>query len=277
MSQSQNSKTRNRISRASLAGQKRSGFGLAGSVLLHGAIIAATLFTWQHSLEIADLSPPVVPVELVTIADKTNITAVAPEETLKPKEEPLAVTAKIDETVPLPQDAPVPEFKVAEQQKPAPPTPKFKPRPEPKKKFDVNNILALLDKRAPASSSRAQGHTGEQPRRGIGAQNGMTMDLADALRNQIGQCWSPPVGAPHPETLAVTFELFLNPDGSVAQPPQLTADSQAAANANPYMRAAAEAGRRAIYTCEPYKLPADRYSQWRDITLVFDPRKWMGQ
>ena len=80
MSQSQSSKTRNRISRASLAGEKRSGFGLVGSVLLHGAIIAATLFTWQHSLEIADLSPPVVPVELVTISNKTNVTAVAPKE-----------------------------------------------------------------------------------------------------------------------------------------------------------------------------------------------------
>ena len=25
----------------------------------------------------------------------------------------------------------------------------------------------------------------------------MTMDLADALQNQIAQCWNPPVGAPH--------------------------------------------------------------------------------
>jgi len=109
--------------------------------------------------------------------------------------------------------------------------------------------------------------------KGIGAQNAMTMDLADALRNEIAQCWSPPVGAPNPAELVVNFELFLNPDGSIARPPQLTGQSGSGA----YAAAAAEAARRAIYTCAPYKLPADRYSQWRDITFTFDPRKWMAQ
>jgi len=66
----------------------------------------------------------------------------------------------------------------------------------------------------------------------------------------------------------VSYELFLNRDGSVAQPPQLTADSAAAAAGDPYMRAAAEAARRAIYTCAPYTLPADRYNQWHDVTFV---------
>jgi len=39
------------------------------------------------------------------------------------------------------------------------------------------------------------------------------------------------------------------------------------------MRAAVDAARRAIYTCAPYKLPADKYNVWRDITVDFDPRK----
>jgi len=103
--------------------------------------------------------------------------------------------------------------------------------------------------------------------------NAMTMDLSDALKNMIAQCWSPPAGAPHPERLIPVFRLFLNPDGSVAQPPQLAADSQAAAAGDPFMRAAAEAARRAIYTCAPYKLPADKYNVWRDISVAFDPRK----
>jgi hypothetical protein len=54
----------------------------------------------------------------------------------------------------------------------------------------------------------------------------------------------------------------------------LTADSAAEAAGNPYMRAAAEAGRRAIMTCQPYKLPPDKYDTWHDITtLDFDPSK----
>ena len=43
-------------------------------------------------------------------------------------------------------------------------------------------------------------------------------------------------------------------------------------------RAAAEAAMRAIYQCQPYRLPASRYGQWRDIDpLRFDPRDMMGQ
>jgi hypothetical protein len=86
------------------------------------------------------------------------------------------------------------------------------------------------------------------------------------------------VGAPNAEDLIVDFDLLLNPDGSVARPPQLTGDSASAAASNPYTRAAAEAARRAIFECAPYKLPADRYSQWREINpFHFDPRQMMGQ
>ena len=38
------------------------------------------------------------------------------------------------------------------------------------------------------------------------------------------------------------------------------------------MRSADEAARRAIVTCAPYKLPAEKYGTWRDITIDFDPR-----
>ena len=79
-------------------------------------------------------------------------------------------------------------------------------------------------------------------------------------------------------TLIVDFDLFLNQDGSVAQPPQLTASSREAAASDPYTRAAADAARRAIYQCQPYKLPADRYSQWREINpFHFDPSRMMEQ
>ena len=31
-------------------------------------------------------------------------------------------------------------------------------------------------------------------------------------------------------------------------------------------------------TCQPYKLPADRYNQWREIDpLHFDPRQMLGR
>lgn len=297
MSQSRN--LRNSPAPVSLTGSRHPSVGLIGSLLLHAAVIAATLFTWQHRLEISDESPPVVPVELVTIGNKTNIKAVAPkQDNVKLPEKNAAVeTQKADATIPPPEQMAAPDVEVAPPPpkaepapppqeaksepvvapKPAPPIPRMRPRPPPpakkKARFDVNKIMALLNKQKPSSASPARGQTGAHARKGIGAQTAMTMDLVDALRNQIAHCWSPPVGAPNPENLIVSFELFLNPDGSVARPPQLTGQS----GNGPYIQAAIGAARRAIYTCAPYKLPADRYGQWRDISLTFDPRKMMGQ
>ena len=36
----------------------------------------------------------------------------------------------------------------------------------------------------------------------------MTADLRSMLQSEIYRCWSPPVGAPHPEKLIVSYELY---------------------------------------------------------------------
>ncbi len=45
--------------------------GLIGSLAFHAGIISVVFFTWTHKLDIVDQSAPVVPVDLVTFADKT--------------------------------------------------------------------------------------------------------------------------------------------------------------------------------------------------------------
>lgn len=257
--------------------------GLFGSVLLHGAVAAAALFTVSHTLDIADQSPPVVPVDLVTIAQKTNIRATAHHAPkIAPTPVPQMPKAVPTPPVPQPQAEPQPEPPKESEAEPVPaaPTPrpvaKLKPKPEQeeqKKTFDVDKVLALLNKVAPSQAAAPDAPEAQRTVRGFGAQNAMTADLQDSLRSQIQPCWSPPVGAPHPERLIVSFDLFLNPDGSVAQPPQLLASSP-----DPYFQAAREAALRAIYTCAPYKLPADRYAEWREIKpFIFDPRQMMGE
>ena len=257
--------TRRRISAASVR-HDVSPAGLAGSALLHALIVASAFFTWQHTLKISDETPPVVPVELVTIGEKTNIRAtVKPPPKIEPQEDKFATPPPVEATPPPP--LPKPEEPAPEPAPPQPvvkpepkPEPKMKPQPEkPKKqKFDINNIEALLNKVAP-KQEKTNAKVADRTIKGIGAQNAMTMDLEDALANQINQCWSKPAGAPHSERLFVDFYLQLNPDGSVATLKTLTQPQDT------YMRAAVEAARRAIFTCQPYKLPADRYNQWREI------------
>jgi outer membrane biosynthesis protein TonB len=286
-----------------MAGARRSPVGLIGSALLHAGVIGATLFTFAHKLDITEESPPVVPVDLITIAAKTNLIATVkarPKEEPKQDEitppEPQKTEAVPQPAPPPPKAEPAPEPKPIETPppkaetvepepapQPAPALPKVKPAPkadaEPKKKqdFDINKVMALLDKRDATQKSPPNARVADKTVKGFGPQTAMTMDLQDSLRSQIQECWSPPVGAPHPEELVVQFDLFLKQDGSVAQPPQLSAESESAVAHDSFTRAAAEAARRAIYTCAPYKLPADRYGQWQEITLNFDPRQMMGQ
>ncbi|HJW40097.1 MAG TPA: hypothetical protein VJ476_02590 [Rhizomicrobium sp.] len=253
--------------------------GVVVALMLHAAVVAATLFSWQHKLEIADQSPPVVPVDLVTVGEKTNIAPTVQKIVTPRRETPAPSPAQ---PTPAPAPAPPPKAEAAPQllptpqAKPAPlPQPAAKPTPAPtptKPKTDAfADLLNNLTK--PAATPR-NARVADRTVKGIGAMNAMTMDLVDALKNQIAQCWSPPVGGPNSEQLRPQFHLQLNRDGTVVGMPQLTAQSAAEAAGNPYMRAAADAARRAIMTCQPYKLPPDKYDTWRDITsLDFDPSK----
>jgi hypothetical protein len=236
--------------------------GFVGALLLYACVIAATYFGVAHKLDIADQSTPVVPVDLVTVADTTNV---APEMKAEPMPTP-PVPNMVEPAAPQPE---APKLEVAPAQVTKPVAQKTPP-----KKNELQAVDQLI-----ASLSAPDGKPGQHniPRAGQGT--GLTADLKTLLANEIYPCYSPTPGAPHVEDLIVTFEIWLNPDGSisVAQPPQLGANSAAAAASNPYTQAAANEVKRAIYQCAPFKLPANRYNQWRDITFTFDPRAILGQ
>ena len=243
------------------------------SLLLHAALIGATYFTWSRMLDASPESHS-VPVDLITITEKTNVAAMAPP--------PPPTPPKIEAPQPTAEAPPLPQFQQVEPA-PEPPLPKFKIKPEkveepkkpaqPTQKQTSQDFAALLNKLAATPKTPPNAKVGPRVVQGIGDANAMTADLADALKSQIYHCWSPPVGAPNAADLVVDFDLALNPDGTAGR-----VTSDAMSSGNPYTRAAAEAARRAIFQCQPYKLPQDRYSQWREINpLRFDPRQMMNQ
>src|ERR1700722_10915506 len=248
--------------------------GLAVSLLLHAALISATYLTWSRMVNVSEVSHA-VPVDLITVTRVTNIAAMAPP--------PPPTPPKIEVPVPQMEAPALPQFSDVEPA-PEPPMPQFKIQPEKKteqqntetkQKQNTQDFAALLNKLTAPAKTPPNVKVGPRTIQGIGAANAMTADLADALKSQIYQCWSPPVGAPNANDLVVDFDLRLNPDGTVGP-----AGSPALSNANPnpYNRAAASAGEAAIFKCQPYKLPADRYSQWSEINpLRFDPRQMMNQ
>ena len=250
-------------------------YGVALSALFHGLIFAAALFTFHRNFETPEDSH-VVPVDLVTIADQTNVTAQAP-----PAPEP----EKMDRPQPVLEAPPEPQMQEVEPA-PVPPMPQFdiakeKPKPvdkpAPTKKEMQQDFNALLNKLTAPEKPVKNAKAGPRVVQGIGAGNLMTADLVTALRSQIARCWSPPTGAPDARDLVADFDVSLNPDGTVGRL-QMTPGTAAAAAGNGYTRAAAEAASRAIYQCQPYRLPPDRYAQWREINpFNFDPRQMMQQ
>src|SRR3984957_10108663 len=167
MSQSR-STIRNRISLASGAGETRSPLGLIGAVALHVAIIAATLFTWEHRLDITQESPPVVPVDLVTLAKKTSIIPtvrpekrIAPEPVVEPKPAPPALLPPPKIEVPAADPAP---------RDVAPPKPQAKPQTPKPPKPPVDNFQALLNKLSTPATQPANARVAAQTHKGFGAQ-----------------------------------------------------------------------------------------------------------
>jgi hypothetical protein len=248
--------------------------GAAGSLVFHALIFAAALFSFHRSLSTPE-DTHVVPVDLVTIADQTNVAAQAPPEPQKLIDRPPPVLEappepQLQDVEPAPLP-PVPQFDVAKEK------PKPVEKPQPTRKEMAQDFNALLNKLTTPEKPVKTAKEGPRVIQGIGTGNLMTADLADALKSQMYRCWSPPTGAPDARDLVVEYDLALNPDGTVGRL-QLTPGSTAQAATNNYTRAAAEAASRAVYQCQPYRLPPDRYNLWREINpLRFDPRQMMGQ
>lgn len=230
------------------------------ALLAHAGLIALIVHFSLDWHQTAQALPRSLPVELVTIADKTGIAPTAEEITSTKGQVPQPPQAISPAATILQPDA------AAEPTKPSALIIMATPATA-----DRDNLPD--DARSALTAAPRNTQLADRTIKGTSATNAATLNFADALRAQIKPCWALPGGLSHPEDLAVDFDLVLNPDGSVAQPPQLTADSASRVN-DPRARAAAEAARHAIYTCAPYKLPPARYVQWHEINpFHVDPRQ----
>ncbi|ESR26175.1 hypothetical protein [Lutibaculum baratangense] len=180
---------------------------------------------------------------------------------------------------------PKPEPPKPVEQKPTPPAPapretvqKPDPKPAPQEPpretggFDADRIAALLNK-VPQSGGGVSGSGTQDPGQGMPSGTDMTLTMSeiDALRRQISQCWSPPIGVLDAGQMNVRLNLAFNPDGTLTRDPQLLNP-----NGQQIFMIAAEAARRAVISCQPYHLPAEKYDLWREVNVNFDPRDMLG-
>ena len=278
------------------------------SSVLHGALIFITAmslpFLAKKPLDI----PPIVSVELIQIAEKTNI-PFAPKakkiiEKLKEKEKKLVseqappkkikktktktvvsldkkkdkVENQTPEAIPLPDKTVKKiETKKETKQNPEKVDNEVKQVSEFEKKdlFDPNNIAALIDKSKieDADNIKKNNDITQDQDRNIES-NKLTLSEEDALKAQIFGCWSIPLGLPYNEDLLVRIRLKLEPDGSVAKT-EILDHARMNQPGQSFYKVLAESALRAVKLCQPLRVPSTGYERWKDLQLNFDAREML--
>ena len=168
---------------------------------------------------------------------------------------------------------PPPEPKEDPKKDPEPPKPKKPEKPKEEPKEEQEDLFDSLLKDLTPVEEEQQQQNQEMPDPDDGQisdiANQISMSELDALRAQIEPCWNIPTGAKYAENLIVTLRLSMNRDMTVRDVRIVNQGF----NTDPAFRAAADSAVRAVRNprCSPFKLPLEKYDQWKTITINFDP------
>lgn len=266
------------------------------SISLHLVVFLLIIFGLPHFRTEPVISEP-VPIELVADIGEMTTTNKKPVDAPKPKEEkPPEPPKKTEEPKKPPEpkkSTPEPPAEEVLKDPPKPDKPvekvddkaekKIEKKPEPKKekpkKTEQNDFDSLLkdltptEKQQPDTDEVAKKMTEPTPAPNVSRfADTLSMSEMDALRQQLSQCWSVMAGAANAADQVVEISVTVNEDRTVANAKIV---DQGKYNSNPFFRAAADSAMRALRNpiCTPLNVPPNKYSQWHQMTIVFDPKE----
>jgi outer membrane biosynthesis protein TonB len=221
---------------------------------------------------VTDTSPPPQPKPEEKPVEKKPDTP-KPVVENKPKEEPKPIEKKPDP----PKVDPIAEALKKEEKKPPPKpqaqaaTPPQPAKPKTERTFDQTKIAALLDKRDPSR----QAITGDtlNSNAALGLAHGKAADNSATwgamFQDQVNRCWKKPYGGieSHDDP-QIVIDVKLKRDGTLEASP-----FPEATQSTPYLRVYQESALRAIIECQPYKLPAAYFDEWKYFAPVFHEQK----
>ena len=260
------------------------------SFLFHVSVIAIAVVSFPFIAKKPIDIPPLVSVELIQIADQTNI-PFAPkaekiiEKVKKEKEKlvsdqapPKKVKKEKPDSIPLP-DQEIEKIKKVEKDKQNPKIEDTKVKQvsefEKKELFDPNNIAALIDKsKENFAETNIKNDEITQSQDETMKLSGLTLSEEDALKAQIFGCWSIPLGLPYNENLLVRIKLKLKPDGTVIRS-EILDHARMNKPGQGFYKVLAESALRAIQLCQPLRVPTTGYEKWKDLQLNFDAREML--
>ena len=279
------------------------GVAAAGHVALF-VVLSLSLFSARIP------KPPVADTMDVQLVDKVGLTSAAPKvaqeapaPSVAPEQGPPTEAAP-----PPPAPAPKPEPKpsppkpepkpeVKPEPKPTPAKPEPRPAPEkpakpapqkqpPKKTGLSSDFLKDLPKDTPGKEKPKGSRLGSDFLKGLSADKSTGKSnapraaavsaqsmagLAALLLQQVKPCYNPPAGGADAGQIATVLDLRMNRDGSVASV-QIGEQSGVNGQNQAYARQMADAARRAVLRCAPFKLPPEMYEGgWDDFGFRFRP------
>jgi hypothetical protein len=222
--------------------------GLTLSIAVHVALLGAGLIHLpRHAPPDEEALPVTVVPEPETAQPKTSQPETSQPETSQPpppKPQPQTQAAPAQTTPPEPS----PQTAAAA---PASPTPAPPAPPAP----------AAAPQSAVAAPPPGAGGPGE-----AAVSDKAAEDAVASLRQQIERCWTVPTGWTNAHQVTVVLNVRLDRSGAVAAHPVLLEFSASALGMT-----AAKNALAAVARCAPYKLPPDKYSQWREAQVRLAP------
>lgn len=271
---------------------------LIASGLFHVFIFVLSIVGLPFIVKDAPIIMTPVSIELVDISDmsQTNKRA-APQEKEKPVElekpepppqnmAPQMTAEKPPEIAELekPKDKPEPSEptppepiqEVAEKEDPAPkpkPKPKEKPKPKVEEQKSFDSLLKNLAPDAGETKNKEETENVEDTANGQIARlsDQLSISELDAFKYQLQPCWNIPAGAKYAENLAVEIRVIMNRDMTMKS---ATILDQGRYSRDSAYKAAADSAMRALRNprCSPFKLPPEKYDQWKSIVINFNPQ-----
>ncbi|MCX7357150.1 MAG: cell envelope integrity protein TolA [Alphaproteobacteria bacterium] len=231
------------------------------SIVGHIGFVMLTMLAWEARSTLVPSSGAVVPIEIVDVADESNVRALAidrPDEEVSPTEDPVSE----EEEAPAPSPEPAPQ----------------RPRQN-QEAFDPAAAQGLVDHSRQQNAPRQHGETADRDQQGAGAGTAEVAALRDRVislaQRHLMRCWRMPVDRPDPESLIVTVQFELDRNGNLRGPPRVTSPRNT--TFNPDMQYAVNNAILAVQTCDPYPYAtdpvlADHYEVWSRIEFTFRPR-----
>lgn len=225
----------------------------------------------------------------------------APKPVIKSEPEPVPEPPPEPKVEPTPEQKPEPppeptlEEKVEPEKKPVEPP---KPPPKPKPPADLSSLLKNLEPEEPKPRAEETDKKAEKPQPQLSellesvakapedaaspdeqtrpeaapALTGpLAATIAGVIRRKVEENWSVPAGVEGAANLLVALTLELAPDGGVLS---VQIADYARYGVDIAFRTMADSAKRAVLKASPFEIlreHADKYDQWRVITMTFRP------